>query len=117
MTIQRIQPGKRLAQAVACGELVFTAGIVADDPVPDAKRQAEQILAQLDRLLAEAGSDKSRLLSVTIYLKDMAADYAGLNAVWDAWLPAGCAPARACVEARLYSDDARVEMTVVAALP
>ncbi|GAB3482703.1 hypothetical protein GCM10027398_40040 [Azotobacter salinestris] len=53
---------------------------------------------------------------MTIYLKDMAADYAGLNAVWDAWLPAGCAPARACVEARLYSDDARVEMTVVAAL-
>jgi enamine deaminase RidA (YjgF/YER057c/UK114 family) len=114
MTIQRIQPGKRLAQAVACGELVFTAGIVADDPVPDAKRQAEQILAQLDRLLAEAGSDKSRILTATIWLSDMR-HYDALNAAWDAWVPADAKPARACVEAKLAFPQYWVEIQAVAA--
>ena len=100
MSIQRIQPGKRLAQAVVHGDRVYSAGIVADDPVPDAKRQAEQILAQLDRLLAEAGSDKRKILTATIWLSDMR-HYDALNAAWDAWLAPDAKPARACVEAKL----------------
>ena len=67
------------------------------------------------RLLAQAGSDKSQLLMVTIYLADMA-DYDAMNAVWDAWLPEGCAPARACVQARLARPEYRVEMAFTAAL-
>jgi len=117
MSIRRLRTEARYSEIVVHNGTVYLAGQLADDYGGGIEEQTRQTLANVDRLLAEAGSDRSRLLSVTIYLKDMAADYAGLNAVWDAWLPAGCAPARACVEARLYSDDARVEMTVVAALP
>lgn len=114
MTIQRIQPGKRLSEAVATEHLVYTAGIVADDPVPDAKQQTEQILAQIDRLLAEAGTDKRRILTATIYLSDMR-HYDALNAVWDPWVPQDAKPARACVEAKLAFPQYWVEIQVVAA--
>lgn len=77
--------------------------------------QTENLLASVERLLVQAGSDKSRLLMVTIYLKDMA-DYATMNAVWEAWLPNGCAPARACVQAVLANPAYRVEMVVTAAV-
>lgn len=77
--------------------------------------QTENLLASVERLLALAGSDKSRLLMVTIYLKDMT-DYAAMNAVWEAWLPNGCAPARACVQAVLANPAYRVEMVVTAAV-
>jgi len=115
VSIRRIQPGKRLSQAVASGGLVYTAGIVADDPVPDAKRQAEQILAQIDRLLAEAGSDKSRILTATIWLSDMR-HYDALNAAWDAWLAPDAKPARACVEAKLAFPQYWVEIQIVSAV-
>ncbi len=114
MSIQRIQPGTRLSQASVSGDLVFSAGIVADDPVPDAKQQAEQILGQIDRLLAEAGSDKRKILSATIWLSDMR-HYDALNAAWDPWLPADTKPARACVEAKLAFPQYWVEIQVVAA--
>jgi enamine deaminase RidA (YjgF/YER057c/UK114 family) len=114
VSIQRIQPGKRLSQAAASGSLVFSAGIVADDPVPDARKQTEQILAQIDRLLAEAGSDKSRILTATIWLSDMRY-YEALNSAWDAWVPADAKPARACVEAKLAFPQYWVEIQVVAA--
>ena len=77
--------------------------------------QTENLLASIERLLGQAGSDKSSLLMVTLYLADMA-DYAAMNAVWDAWLPAGCAPARACVQAKLANPDFRVEMVLTAAV-
>ena len=115
MTIQRLHVEKRYSEIVIHNGTVHLAGQLADDYDGDIREQTRQTLASIDRLLAEAGSDKSRILSVTIYLKDMAADYAGMNAVWDVWLPAGCAPARACVEARLYSSQALVEMSVIAA--
>ncbi|ACO80901.1 Endoribonuclease L-PSP family protein [Azotobacter vinelandii CA] len=117
MSIRRLRTEARYSEIVVHGGTVYLAGQLADDYGVGIEEQTRQTLAGIDRLLAEAGTDKSRLLSVTIYLKDMVADYAGLNAVWDAWLPAGCAPARACVEAGLYDGDARVEMSVVAALP
>jgi len=79
----------------------------------DITGQTENLLAGIDRLLAQACSDKSRLLMVTIYLADMT-DYAAMNAVWDAWLPEGDAPARACVQARLANPEFRVEMVLTA---
>ena len=93
---------------------VHLAGQLADDYDGDIREQTRQTLANIDRYLAEAGSDKTRILSVTIYLKDMA-DYAGLNEVYDAWVAEGAAPARACVEAKLYDPRVLVEMMVVAA--
>jgi enamine deaminase RidA (YjgF/YER057c/UK114 family) len=112
--IQRLQPGKRLSQGVVHGGLVHTAGIVADDPVPDAKQQTEQILAQIDRLLAEAGSDKSQILTATIWLSDIR-HYAAMNEAWDPWVVQGSTPARACVEAKLAAPQYWVEIRVVAA--
>ena len=76
--------------------------------------QMQEVLANIERLLSAAGSDKTRLLMATIYLHDMN-DYAAMNAVWDAWLPVGTAPARACVEAKLANPGFKVEMVVTAA--
>ncbi|HEY8122136.1 MAG TPA: RidA family protein [Myxococcota bacterium] len=112
--LQRLQPGKRLSQGVVHGELVYSAGIVADDPVPDAKKQTAQILAQIDRLLAEGGSDKSRILTATIWLSDIR-HYAAMNEAWDPWVEQGNTPARACVEAKLAAPQYWVEIRVVAA--
>ena len=114
MPIQRLHTESRYSEIVVHNGTVYLAGQLADDYEGDIAQQTRETLDNVDRLLAEAGSDKSRLLSVTIYLKDMA-DYAGMNAVWDAWVAPGSAPARACVEARLYDPRVLVEMTVVAA--
>lgn len=80
----------------------------------DIRAQTENLLASVEHLLRQAGSDKSRLLLVTLYLADMA-DYEAMNAVWDAWLPPGCAPARACIEARLAKPEYRIELVATAA--
>ena len=116
MPIQRLHTETRYGEIVIHNGTVYLAGQLADEYVVYIQQATTETLASIERLLAEAGSDKSRLLAVTIHLTDLA-DYAGMNAVWDAWLPAGCAPARTCVEAKLYDPRARVEMTVVAALP
>ena len=119
MTIERRNVGKRLSDLVIYapppgGRLVYLAGQVAEDPNADITAQTRSVLKQIDRLLGEAGSDKTRILSTTIYLADMS-DYAAMNAVWDAWVPQGEPPARATVEARLANPAYRVEMQVVAA--
>lgn len=88
---------------------------VPPDLAADITAQTQGLLDSVDRLLAQAGSDRQHLLMATIYLADMA-DYAAMNAVWDAWLPAGCAPPRACLEARLADPRIRVEMVFTAAL-
>jgi len=115
MTPTRIQPGPRMSQAVVHGDTVYLAGQTAREPdgasVAD---QTRQILARIDALLAEAGSDKTRLLSANIWLTDMAA-FPEMNAVWDAWVAPGCAPARATVEAKLAAPRFLVEIMVVAA--
>ena len=116
MPIQRLHTEKRYSEIVIHNATVYLAGQLADDYSGDVAEQTRQTLANIDRLLAEAGSDKARILSLTIYLKDMA-DYAAMNAVWDAWVAEGAAPARACVEAKLYDPLVLVEMMVVAALP
>ena len=93
MSITRLQPGLRLSQAVVHGDLIYLAGQVASDASLDAEGQTRQILANIDALLAEAGSDKSRILSATIWLTDIGA-YAAVNRAWDPWITPGCAPAR-----------------------
>jgi enamine deaminase RidA (YjgF/YER057c/UK114 family) len=116
LMIRRLAPESRLSGAVVHGGTVYLAGQVADDPAGDAQAQTADILRQIDALLAEAGSDRSRLLSVTIYLADMA-DFAAMNRAWDAWLDPSAKPARATVQARLADPAWRVEITGIAALP
>ncbi len=115
MSIQRLHTEKRYSEIVIHNATVYLAGQLADDYSGDIAEQTRQTLANIDRLLAEAGSDKAQILSLTIYLKDMA-DYAAMNTVWDAWVAEGSAPARACVEGKLYDPRVLVEMMVVAAL-
>lgn len=117
MSVQRFHTETRYSEAVVHQGVVYLSGQLAEDLSGNINQQTQETLAALDRLLAEVGTDKKHLLSALIHLKDIQADYAGMNAVWDAWLPAGCAPVRTTVEARLYSPDVRVEITVVAALP
>ncbi len=112
--IQRVNPGKRLSDAVVHNSTIYLAGQVASDPSVDIKAQARDVLAQIDDLLAGLGSSKQRMLSVTIYLADMA-DFAAMNEVWDAWVPQGNLPARATVQAKLAKPEYRIEIQVIAA--
>jgi enamine deaminase RidA (YjgF/YER057c/UK114 family) len=116
MSVQRLHTESRYSEIVIHNGTVYLAGQLADDLSGDIVQQTRETLASTDRLLAEAGSDKSKILSVTIYLKNMERDYAGLNQVWDAWVAPGAAPARACVEATMYKPEVLVEMMIVAAL-
>jgi len=118
MTVERRHVGKRLSALVInrASGTAYLAGQVADDPTADVTGQTQQVLAQIDALLIEAGSDKSKILSATIYLPDMG-DFAVMNAVWEKWVVAGQTPARATVEAKLASPEYRVEIQVVAAIP
>ena len=112
--IQRLHTGPRMSQAAIHGRTVYLAGQVADDPSQDVAGQTRQVLASIDRLLAEAGADKTRILSATIYLADIGT-FAQMNSVWDAWVPQGHTPARATVEAKLAAPAYRVEIQVIAA--
>lgn len=112
--IQRLQVATRYSEAAIFNGVVYLAGQVPNDATKDIAGQTAEVLAMIDDLLAQAGSSKDHLLSVTIYLQDMA-DYAAMNKVWDAWLNQGFAPPRACVQAALANPDWKVEMVVVAA--
>lgn len=115
MTIERHESGPRMSQAVAHGNLVFLAGQVArKNAGKDIGSQTTEILEQVDRLLKAAGTDKSRLLSVTVYLSSIG-DFGAMNAVYDAWVDRKNPPARACVEARLAGSEFNVEIVAVAA--
>ncbi len=114
MTIERKHTGARMSQIVIHGDTVYLAGQVAEQaPGAPAGAQTVAILKRIDELLGEAGSDRSRLLSATIWLADMR-DYDAVNEVWDAWVPDGSAPARACVEAKLAFAKYTVEIGVIA---
>ena len=112
--IERQQIGPRLSQACAYGPTVYLAGQVADDPTADVGGQTEQILHKIDQLLAGAGTDKTRLLSATIWIADMST-FADMNKVWDDWVSPGNTPARACVEAKLAAPQWKVEIAIIAA--
>jgi enamine deaminase RidA (YjgF/YER057c/UK114 family) len=116
MTIRRIAEEQRLSGAVVAGGLVWLAGQVADDATADAEGQTADILRQVDALLAEAGTDKRALLSVTIVLADIA-DAPAMNRAWDAWLDPAHKPARMTIEAKLVDPAWRVEITGVALAP
>ncbi len=111
--ITRIDSGPRMSQAVSCNGLIWLAGQVAE-PGESVTAQTNAILAKIDSLLSQAGSDKTRILSAQIWLADMA-DFAEMNAAWDAWVPQGNAPARATGEAKLATPDYKVEIIVTAA--
>ena len=115
MTIDRRHSNQRMSQIVVHGETVYLAGQVALEKAgAGVADQTRDILQRIDALLVEAGSDKSRILSATIWLSDMR-DFEAMNEVWDAWVPDGHAPARACVEARLAFTKFNVEIGIIAA--
>lgn len=115
MTITRFGTGDRMSQAVVHGDTVYLAGQVADDTSEGVAGQTAQILAKIDARLAEAGSDKSKLLSANLWITDMR-HFNEMNKVWDAWMSPGNAPCRACVEATLAAPQYQVEIMVIAAL-
>ena len=115
MSIQRLDPGARLSEAVVHGGLVYLAGHVSDDPNASVQEQTREILEGIDRHLAAAGTDRSKLLTVSIWLADIGT-FADMNAAWDAWVDKDNLPARATVEARLASPDYKVEIAGIAAI-
>ncbi len=112
MTIERIHTSARMSKIVKHNGVAYLCGQVGTGDSVTA--QTEECLRRVDALLSEAGSERSRLLQAIIWLSDMT-DFAEMNAVWDAWVPAGFAPARACGEAKLARDVLKVEITVTAA--
>jgi len=114
MSIKRLNVGKRLSEIVVHGNTVYLAGEVPDDATLDITGQTQQVLGKIDKLLAQVGSDKSKLLSAQIFLPDMK-DFAPMNAVWEKWVVAGQTPARATVEAKLANPAYKVEIMCVAA--
>ena len=117
MAVQRLHIQKRYSEIAISGNLVHLAGQLAEDTQQDIVGQTQQTLALIDRLLADAGTDKSHIMSVMIFLKNIERDYAAMNQVWDAWVADIQALPRTCVEAKLYRPDVLVEMTVVAVKP
>jgi enamine deaminase RidA (YjgF/YER057c/UK114 family) len=115
MTIQRINVGKRLSEAVVHGNTVYLAGEVPDDTSKDITGQTEEVLAKIEKLLKQVNSDKSKLLSAQIFITDMR-NFQDMNAVWDAWVDKGNTPARATVQASLANPKMLVEIMVVAAV-
>jgi enamine deaminase RidA (YjgF/YER057c/UK114 family) len=114
-SITRLRAGPRMSGAVIHGGTIYLAGQVADQAKgKSVTEQTKEILDKIDRLLAEAGSDKTKILSATIYLADIST-FAEMNAVWDGWVAAGHTPARATVEAKLAQPAYTVEIACIAA--
>ncbi|ENV73929.1 hypothetical protein F946_00459 [Acinetobacter johnsonii ANC 3681] len=117
MTVQRLHVSNRFSEVAIAGNLVHLAGQLASDFDLDIKGQTQQTFDMIDQFLADAGTDKSHILSVTIYLKNIDQDYAAFNKVWDAWVADIDALPRTCVEAKLYDPRVLVELTIVAVKP
>ena len=114
MEIKRLHVGKRLSEVTIHNGTVYLAGQIASDNKQDIVGQTREVLASIDRLLAEAGSDKTRILSTQIFITDMA-NFPAMNTVWEAWVVPGQTPPRATVEAKLADPAGLVEIVVVAA--
>lgn len=113
--IERMDTGQRMSQIVIHGDTVYLAGQVAfDAPGASVADQTKDVLKRIDSLLSQAGTDKSKLLSATIWLTDIN-DFDEMNSVWDAWVSPGNAPARACVESALAAPQFNVEIGIIAA--
>ena len=114
MSITRKHTSARASKIVIHNDVVYLSGQVAADPSADIQEQTRSTLARVEGLLAEAGSNKENLLSATIYLRDIANHFALMNEVWNAWVPEGHAPARACVQAHMARAALLVEISIVA---
>jgi enamine deaminase RidA (YjgF/YER057c/UK114 family) len=114
--IIRYQTGARLSRIVVHNQTAYLAGLTATTRTGDAEAQTAEILAKVDQLLADIGTDKTRILSTQIWVADMTRDFTPMNRAWEAWMPAGAAPARATCEATLAAPEIRVEIIVIAAL-
>ena len=114
MEIKRLHVGKRLSEVAIHNNTVYLAGQIADNTGADIKGQTQEVLAHIDRLLEEAGSDKTRILSTQIYITDMAL-FPAMNEVWEAWVVPGHTPPRATVQANLANPACLVEIVIVAA--
>ena len=112
--IERFETDARMSRIVKHNGTVYLCGQVAEDASRDIKEQTQSMLAKVQKLLEQAGSDKRHILSATLYIKTMK-DFAEMNEVWDSWVPEGCAPARACVEAAMAREALLIEVSVVAA--
>ena len=115
MNIQRFHVGARMSETAVYNGVVYLAGQVPEDATQDITGQTAQVLAAIDALLARAGTDKTKILRAQIFIKDVA-EFAGFNAAWDAWVPAGHTPPRATVEANLARPEWKVEIVVTAAI-
>ena len=112
--IERIETKQRMSRIVKHNGTIYLCGQVCADASQDISHQTQTMLDKVDELLVKAGSDRHHMLSATIYIKEMT-DFAAMNAVWDAWVPEGAAPARACVQASMARETLLVEISVVAA--
>jgi enamine deaminase RidA (YjgF/YER057c/UK114 family) len=114
--IVRIATDTRRSRAVIYNGMVFVGGQAADDRSQDIRGQTKQALAKIEKFLADAGTDKSRLLSAQIWIKDIAKDFAGMNEIWDAWTAPNAAPTRATAQCEMGAPDVLVEIIVIAAV-
>ena len=115
MSIERQETKQRMSRIVIHNDIIYLCGQVGKDANQGITEQTETMLEKVDELLLQAGSDRQRMLSATVYVRDMK-DFAAMNEVWDVWVPEGHAPARACVEARMARPELLVEISVVAAV-
>jgi len=115
MSITRNHSTDRMSQCVVHGDTVYLAGQVPHDFSGDIKTQTAEVLSKIEGLLTEVNSDKTLILSTTIYIKHIS-DFAAMNEVWDAWVADSPKPARACVEANMAAPDILVEICVIAAV-
>lgn len=112
--VQRFETGARMSEMTLHNGVCYLAGQVANGGATEIQDQTREVLSEIDRLLALAGSDKTRILRAEIFLDDMS-DFAGMNSVWESWVPAGQTPARATVQARLARPEWKVEIVITAA--
>jgi len=112
--ITRIETNNRMSRVVITNGLVYLGGLTAGDATQDIKGQTQQVLDKIDSYLAKAGVDKTRLVSAQIWLANIERDFAGMNEVWDSWVPEGQAPIRATGESKLARNDLLVEIIITA---
>ena len=115
MSIERRHTNQRMSRIVTHNNTIYLCGRVCSDATKDITEQTQTMLDKVDALLLEANSDKEHVLSATVYISDMA-NFKAMNDVWDAWVPEGHAPARACVQAAMARPELLVEVSIVAAL-
>lgn len=115
MSINRYETAVRMSRVVVHNQTAYLCGQVAEDRRAGIQEQTSTMLAKVDALLDSVGSNRELLLSATIYLKDMSL-FSEMNSIWDSWVPAGFAPARACVEAKMASPELLVEISIIAAI-